>query len=100
VKIIWRKGAQDDLNCVFDYVLQADPQAAVRLFETIRSKIERLAEFPGLGRPGRVENTRELVIAGTPYLVAYTVDPRLGAVIVLRVLHGRQVWPEAFDESV
>jgi toxin ParE1/3/4 len=48
-------------------------------------------------RPGRVENTRELVIAGTAYLVAYTVDQRLGAVIVLRVLHGRQVWPEAFD---
>ena len=85
MKIVWRKAAQDDLNHAFDYLLQIDPQAAVRLFETIRGSVGRLAAYPSLGRPGRVGDTRELGITGTPYLIAYTVDQRISAIIILRV---------------
>lgn len=97
MRILWLKVAQDDLEEVFDYLLENSPQAALRTFETIREKVELLADHPHLGRAGRVENTRELVIARTPYIVAYTVDVRTGAVIILRVLHGRRLWPEAFE---
>jgi plasmid stabilization system protein ParE len=38
-----------------------------------------------------------LVIGRTPYIVAYTVDARRDAVVILRVLHGAQRWPAAFD---
>ena len=37
------------------------------------------------GRPERLESTRELVIAGTPYLVVYRVSG-----MSLRLLHGAQ----------
>jgi toxin ParE1/3/4 len=94
---LWRKAAQDDLDAAIDYILEYDPQAALHLFETIRARVEQLTNYPALGRAGRVPNTRELVIGGTPYLVAYTVDQWLDAVVVLRVLHGRQRWPEEFD---
>jgi len=53
-----------------------------------------LAEHPGLGRPGRVEDTRELVVTGLPYVVP-NVHER-DAVTVLRVLHGAMKWPERF----
>jgi toxin ParE1/3/4 len=53
-----------------------------------------LAEHPGMGRPGRVEGTRELVIAGLPYLVAYL--HRGDTVTVLRVVHGAMKWPKRF----
>jgi toxin ParE1/3/4 len=53
-----------------------------------------LAEHPGIGRPGRVEGTRELVISGLPYLVAYT--QRGDTVAVLRVMHGAMKWPKSF----
>jgi plasmid stabilization system protein ParE len=45
-----------------------------------------------MGRSGRVAGTRELVIAGTPYLVAYRVEAK--AVVILAVIHGAQRWPD------
>jgi plasmid stabilization system protein ParE len=47
--------------------------------------VAMLAEQPGLGRPGRVPGTRELIVAKTRYLVPYRV--RGGTVEVLRVFH-------------
>ena len=97
MNIIWRKAAEADLDRIFDYILQYDIDSALRMYETIRKAVERLAIHPALGRAGRVEDTRELPIAGTAYLVAYTVDRRIDAVVILRVLHGRQNWPEELD---
>ena len=45
-----------------------------------------------LGRPGRVEGTRELVVPDTPYLVPYR--GRGHAVEILRVFHGARKWPK------
>jgi toxin ParE1/3/4 len=50
-----------------------------------------------MGRPGRVKGTRELVIVGTPYIVAYRIKG--DAVQVLRVLHGAQKWPQGFSKG-
>lgn len=50
---------------------------------------------PGLGRAGRVPETRELVIPDTPYLVPYTV--RADVVEIHAVLHGARKWPEHFQ---
>jgi toxin ParE1/3/4 len=41
-----------------------------------------------------VPGTRELVILGTLYLIAYRV--REAEIQILHVLHGRQLWPGAF----
>ncbi|WP_296900229.1 type II toxin-antitoxin system RelE/ParE family toxin [Thiohalocapsa sp.] len=45
-----------------------------------------------MGRPGRVLDTRELMVTGTPYLVPYTVSDN--EIVILRVLHGAQQWPQ------
>jgi toxin ParE1/3/4 len=95
VKVIWREQAEYDLEQAFDYISEDNPQAAWRIYQTVRQHIEHLKEQPHIGRPGRVENTRELVVAGTPYIVAYTVDIQIDAVIILRVIHGRRQWPES-----
>jgi addiction module RelE/StbE family toxin len=94
VRILWLERAEADLNDLFDYLLERDTTAAFRVYDAIRDRVGLLAEHPGLGRPGRVAGTRELVIARTPYIVAYTVDRRIDAVIILRVLHGARVWPD------
>ena len=54
----------------------------------IQTKIERLA-LPGLsriGRPGRLEGTRELVEA--PYIIVYAGDDQEDEIDVLAILHG------------
>lgn len=83
-----------DLRAVWAYIAQDDPKAATRLAERLLEAAEKLPDSPGLGRPGRVIDTRELVITRTPDLVPYRVIGN--AVAVLRLLHGAQRWPERF----
>jgi toxin ParE1/3/4 len=94
MRILWLDRAEADLDEAFDYVLARDPGAARRLFDAIRNRVALLAEQPALGRPGRVAGTRELVIGGTPYVVAYAIDHAIDAVVILRVLHGARRWPD------
>ncbi|MEW5986382.1 MAG: type II toxin-antitoxin system RelE/ParE family toxin [Chloroflexota bacterium] len=96
MSIVWHELAVADLNAILDYLLERNVEAAQRTFQRVRERVELLVEHPNLGRPGRVEGTRELIIGQTPYIVAYTIDYGIGAVVVLRVLHGAQRWPENF----
>ncbi len=95
--IHWLEHAVRDLEDLFNYLIERNPQAASQQYQTIRQKVELLAEQPGLGRPGRVQDTRELIIAGTPYIVAYTVDRDRATVIILCVLHSARQWPQDFS---
>lgn len=86
----WLWLAARDLDCAFDHIAENDIDAAERTVNTILEAVERLVDFPGSGRPGRVVETRELVV-GT-HIVAYRV--RDGIVEILRVLHSRRKWPD------
>ena len=44
-----------------------------------------------MAKAGRVAGTRELAVKQLPYLVVYRADG--DDVVVLRVLHGGQLWP-------
>jgi toxin ParE1/3/4 len=76
------------------FIALDNPAAAARLVNTVARTVELLARHLGLGRPGRLEGTRELVVANTPYLVPYRV--RNNVVEILRVFHGARKWPEKF----
>lgn len=98
MRVYWRKQAADEVKKAIEYLSARSPAAALKTSQTIRQKVEKLKDQPSLGRPGRVADTRELMIAGTPYIVIYTVDMSIQAVVILRVLHGAQLWPEDSDE--
>ena len=65
--------------------------AAEKQLKLITRAVEQLANFPEMGRPGRVGGTRELVIQGTPYIVAYRLKGT--TVRILALLHGARRWP-------
>src|SRR5262245_4283613 len=96
MQVLWLDRAETDLEELLDYLIPRDYHAALRVYEAIRDQVARLATHPAVGRPGRVAGTRELVIARTAYVVAYTVDPHVDSVVVLRVLHGARRWPMDF----
>jgi toxin ParE1/3/4 len=92
MEIVWRPIALEDLEQARHYIAKHNPRAADRVWGRILNSVERLAMLPGLGRPGRVEGTRELIVARTPYIVAYTV---IGAqVMILSVIHSSRRWPD------
>src|SRR6185437_16306940 len=66
--------------------------------ERIRTAVERLSEFPALGRPGRVEGTRGLVVSGTPYIIPYRIKDDV--VQIITILHSAQRWPDRFPEPI
>ena len=84
--------ATHDLDAIEAYIAEDNPKAAVRTVLRVLEAIEGLAEFPNVGRPGRVPGTRELVVSGTPFIAVYKVEANI--LWVARVLHGAQRWPE------
>jgi toxin ParE1/3/4 len=66
------------------------------MIERIREAVERLGSFPAIGRPGRVDGTRELIVSGTAYVVPYRVKDDV--VQIITILHSSQRWPSAFPE--
>jgi addiction module RelE/StbE family toxin len=92
----WSVFALADREAIFDYIEADSPRAAIAVDERIQARVEGLGKFPEMGRPGRIEGTRELVISGTPYIAAYRIAS--GTVRILRVLHGAQQWPDEMPE--
>ncbi len=70
-----------------DYVARKNPKGAVRLDAEIERQIDRLAIYPEMGRIGRVDGTRELVIVRTPYIAVYRLAR--GRIEALRLLMAR-----------
>lgn len=82
------------LEDIRERIAADNPEAAMRVIERIRAAVRRLAASPALGRPGRVADTRELVIPGTPYIVPYRVKGE--ALQIITILHSAQRWPDRF----
>ncbi len=94
LKIRWLRRALANLEAEAAYIAEERPEAAAIVVTRIVEAVELLAEQPALGRSGRVVGTRELVVAGTPYLVPYRV--RRDAVEILRVFHTARRPPETW----
>jgi toxin ParE1/3/4 len=91
MQIVWSETAIANLVEVRKYIEQDKPVAARRLARRIIESAERLAEHPHLGHPGREPETRELIIAGTPYIIPYRIYR--GRLCVLAVLPSAQGRP-------
>jgi len=90
-RVRWTKDAANDLEQIFQHIIQDNPAAARSVIRTIADGIGKLRVFPNLGRSGLVEGTREIVFPSLPYIAVYRVKEN--AVQILRVYRGAQDWP-------
>ena len=92
MKVDWTPLAISHLQSTYDYIARDNSAAAAKIIEQIFGAAERLTDNPNMGRAGRIEGTRELVIPGTSFIVAYRV--RRNDLQILAVLHTSRKWPE------
>jgi toxin ParE1/3/4 len=79
------------LNEIRAFLARDNPEIAELVRLRILATIERLRKLPGLGHPGRKSGTRELRVAGLPFVIVYRVD--IGdrdELVILAVFHTAQ----------
>ena len=92
MRVKWLREALRNLDEEATYIATDDVAVARPVVKRVLDAVALLAEQPGLGRPGRVPGTRELIVAKTRYLVPYRV--RGETVEILRVFHTSRRLPE------
>jgi plasmid stabilization system protein ParE len=85
MRVRWLRTALRNLEDEAAYIATDDPEAARLVVQRVLEAVDALADQPGLGRPGRVPGTRELIVRKTRHIVPYRVNGEV--VEVLRVFH-------------
>ncbi len=90
----WLRQALRNLDEEATYIAIDDPVAARLVVARVLDAVAQLVDQPGLGRPGRVPGSRELIVLKTRYIVPYRV--RGTTVEILRVFHSSRRLPGAW----
>ena len=90
MKLVWARRATLARNDLINYIADDNVLAALEVDDTITAATLRLKKFPLLGKPGRIDGTRELVVHQHYILVYEIVDD---TIIINMVLHASRQWP-------
>jgi toxin ParE1/3/4 len=90
--VVWLKSAIESRDALLDYIAQDNISAAIEQGDRIAHTAKLLPDNPEIGRAGRKQGTREMVISRTSFILVYRV--RAERLEILRVLHGAQQWPK------
>ncbi len=90
MKLVWTPEALADRRAIYNYTEPDNPTASLRLDKVFSDRTAALVRYPELGKPGRVIDTRDLVVHRS-YVVIY--DIANGAIRILRILHTARQWP-------
>jgi plasmid stabilization system protein ParE len=94
MRVRWLRNALRNLDEEASFIAADDAAAARLVARRVLAAVALLAEQPGIGRPGRVPGTRELIVPKTRYIVSYRV--RGETVEVLRVFHTSRRLPDSW----
>ena len=94
MEVRWARKAIENFENAVEYIAQDKPLAAKNVAQKIWDSSQFLADQPGLGRPGRVFGTRELIIPDLPFILPYI--EKSGVIYILRVIHTSMKWPNKF----
>ena len=90
-QVIWSKPASKELDQIVSYLAGENEYYANLVGDRIDRAAANLADF-AIGRFGRVQDTYELVVSRTPYILAYELTDT--TVTILHVVHGARDWQD------
>jgi addiction module RelE/StbE family toxin len=92
MRVEWSPHAVGDLKAISEYIEQdRDLDTANRVARSLYDAVQSLRRMPRRGRIGKLEGTRELILARLPYIVVYQIFRE--HVLVLNIVHAAQRWP-------
>jgi toxin ParE1/3/4 len=96
MKLKFTKQSKQDLDDIWDYIAEDNPNAADRFVDSLYEKCHLLTERPEIGRvrPEIRSDIRSLPVGN--YLIFYHLQA--GAIIINRVLSGYRDIPILFSE--
>lgn len=92
--VVWLPEAISSRDAQLDYIAENNPEAAIEHGDLVAQQAHQLSTYPELGRAGRKQGTRELVISRTSFVVIYRIKLDEKRIEILRVLHSSQQWPQ------
>src|SRR5262245_21266476 len=89
MKVTFEPAARDELDRIFAWISKDNQRAAIAMIARIEKKVMQLTspELTHMGRPGLVDDTRELV--EWPYIIVYKVHEDRSEIVV-SIVHGAQ----------
>ncbi len=98
-RLIYTANALADLGRLTDFLLEADPPAALETVELITEAIDILERHPEVGRPVD-QILRELVISRgrTGYVALYSHEEREDCILILAIRHQREAGYDSIRE--
>jgi len=91
MRIRWTPAAAADLQSISDYLKEHHPQYRQPTMRKLYERIRALKDAPYLGRPGRIEGTREVLFPPLRYVAVYRVTEQ--SVEIWRIWHTSQDRP-------
>lgn len=90
--ILFTSEALSDVARIRSFLDERNPEAAKRALAVIWAALERVEQFPGMGRPTEDPDIRQLTVrfGRAGYIVRYSILPEDGSVLVSRIWHGRE----------
>ncbi len=99
MRIEWTRGAERNLDSIESYIARDSPAAAAKtVLKIVKKTFTQLSQHPSSGKPGRINNTRELIFPDLPYIVIYSVQQ--GTIFIIRVYHAAQDMENTSCETV
>lgn len=103
LRILITPKASQDLDDLFDYIAQNNPDAALRFFEATRNTIAKLAQTPSIGslyfvKNPRLEGLRKWSVKGFEnYFIFYITSQNL--ITVVRIIYARRDIPTILERE-
>jgi toxin ParE1/3/4 len=92
LQIRWLPFAAKDIEHIEKHLKDKTELGLKNVISEIFLSINRLKSSPGIGRPGRVTGTKELILKNYPYTIPYRVNGDF--IEILRIFHQRKKWPK------